>query len=673
MKIFSFILGIIFCLSIESSLNVDFSQLLKDTMVHFPQKDGVLILTTQTIDEALKTYPKLAILFFTPWCPHCKAFYPEIVEALKSNEMKKMGVVFGKVDIEYNQKTAEDFNIYGMPTVLYFENGIKKEVYNGGRNAKNIVEWFYKRLISKYHLLKSLEEIKTYENPNEHRFIYFGNDKKKISEYEKFIDEEGETIFGLVKDEKLIKSYGKSPDTVVLYKNFDSPPYVDIKNIDVENLKKELELNRFPLMYDDCNSLMGVIFSTNLPCILLFRNDGDNKKTPSLDKTFTSLANKFRSKILFCKSDINSDFGKRIIRVANLTQANAEKNEPTSIIFDFVKGFNKWRFEDFFKECNSKNLEQFLQDWIDGKIKPPIRSEEIPVKQEGPVFKLVNKSFKKEVLDNDLNVFVKFYSPNCPHCIKLQPDYIELAKKLQYNKNVIIAEYNLKENDFDWFSIRGYPTLVLFKAGDKENHIVYKGNRTVEDMMSFVISNSGNTEEIIKKKEEERKRKIEEEEKKKREEEERKRKREEEARKKREEEAKKKREEEERKRKIEEEKKKKEEEAKRKREEEERKRKIEEENKKKEEEAKKKREEEERKRKIEEEKKKKEEEAKKKREEEERKRKIEEEKKKKEEEAKKKREEEERKRKIEEEKKKKEEEAKKKKEEVKKNEKEKDL
>ena len=57
---------------------------------------------------------------------------------------------------------------------------------------------------------------------------------------------------------------------------------------------------------------------------------------------------------MFCKTDINSDFGKRIIRVANLTQANAEKNEPTSIIFDFVKGFNKWRFEDFFKEIPSR-------------------------------------------------------------------------------------------------------------------------------------------------------------------------------------------------------------------------------------------------------------------------------------------------------------------------------
>ena len=484
MKLFSFVLGIIICLSYET---FDYRQLLKDTSVHFPQKDGVLILTTETIDEALKTYPKLAVLFFTPWCPHCKAFYPEMVKALENKEMKKMGVVFGRVDIEYNQKVAETFNVYGMPTVIYFENGAKKETYGGGRDSDSIVEWFYKRIVSKHHLLKSLNEIKEFENPHRHKFVYFGNDKKKIAEYEKFIDEEGDTIYGLVKDEKLIRTYGKTPDTVVLYKNFDEPNYVDIKNITVENLKNEHKLHQFPLMYDDCNKLMGIMFQTRLPTMVLFRNDNDKTKTPELDKTFLSLAKKHRSKLLFCKSDISSDFSKRIIRVANLTQPNAEKNIPSSLLFDFVKGFNKWRLEDFYKECDSKNLEKFLQDWLDGKIKPPIKSEEIPTKQEGPVYKIVNKSFKKEVLDSEVNVFVKFYSPSCPHCIKLQPDYVELARKLERNINIRIAEYNLQENDFDWFPIRSYPTLIFFKYGDKENHIVYKGNRTVEDMMSFVL------------------------------------------------------------------------------------------------------------------------------------------------------------------------------------------
>jgi protein disulfide-isomerase A1 len=82
-----------------------------------------------------------------------------------------MGVVFGRVDIEYNTKVQEDYNIRGMPTVIYFENGERKEVYGGGRTADSIIEWFYKRLISKTHNLESIEEIKEYENPKSEKFI----------------------------------------------------------------------------------------------------------------------------------------------------------------------------------------------------------------------------------------------------------------------------------------------------------------------------------------------------------------------------------------------------------------------------------------------------------------------------------------------------------------------
>jgi hypothetical protein len=141
----------------------------------------------------------------------------------------------------------------------------------------------------------------------EHKFIYFGNNPEKIKEYEKFIDSQGNTVFGLVKDEKLIKLKGISPDTVVLFKNFDDPPYVDIKNITAENLNHALILNQFPLMYADCDSLIRTSFNYRIPSMILFRNDADKQKTPNLDKTCLKMANKHRSKILFCKSDINTE------------------------------------------------------------------------------------------------------------------------------------------------------------------------------------------------------------------------------------------------------------------------------------------------------------------------------------------------------------------------------
>ena len=508
MKSFALLLSLLISLSFQSfnsCLNVDYAQLLRDASVHFPQKDGVLILTSETIEEAIKTYPKIAILMFAPWCPHCKALYPEMANALKDPLMKKMGVVFGRVDIEYNTKVQSDYNVYGMPTVIYFENGSKKEVYGGGRTADTIVEWFYKRLISKTHNLESLEEIKEYEKPKSERFIYFGKDPKRIKQYEEFIETRDDITFGLVKNEKLIKDYGKEPETLVLFKNFDEPPFVDIKDITKENIDYVLKLNKFPLIFDDCGYLLSLMQVYRFPSLFLLLNENDKEKTPKLEKSFKKLAEEHRSKLMFCKIDISSDLGQRIIKITNITKISAEKNEPGILIMDFVKGFNKWRSEDFYPEFTVENMEKIVKDYMDGKIKPPIKSEEIPEKQEKAVYKLVNKSFQKEVLDSNINVFVKFYSPNCPHCFKLEPTFIELAEKLKYNKNLIVAEYNLLANDFDWFRIRGYPTLIMFKAGDKQNHIIYNGNRTVEDMMNFVISNLGEVKDEQKKEEEKKK------------------------------------------------------------------------------------------------------------------------------------------------------------------------
>ena len=572
MKSFTLILSLLLssALSFQSCLNFDYKQLLHEGSVHFPQKDGVLILTSETIDEAIKTYPRLAILMFAPWCPHCKEFYPEIVKALKNPEMKKMGVVFGRVDIEYNTKVSEEYNIRGMPTVIYFENGVKNVVYGGGRNHNNIVEWFHKKLISKTHLLKSLEEIKPYERPPVHKFIYFGKNPERIKQYEEYIQQDDDTVFGLIKDDKLIKEYGKTPETLVLFKNFDDPPYVDIQNITKENIKNEIKLNKFPLIFDDCNYLLNLMSMYRFPGLFLLRNENDTEKTPTIDKTFSNLAKEHRTKLMFCKLDLADEIAKRMIKVGNMTKASSEKNEPGILILDFVKGFNKFILEDFYPTFNVENMEKFINDYAAGKIRPPIRSEEIPEKQEKAVYKLVNKSFQKEVLDSNINVFVKFYSPNCPHCIRLEPAFNELAEKLKYNKNLIVAEYNLVANDFDWFSIRGYPTLIMFKAGDKEHHITYEGNRTVEDMMNFVIANLGEVKEQkedkkLKEEEEKKKEKAEEEEKKKKEEEEKKKKAEEEKKRK-EEKEKKRKEEEEKKKKNEEELKKSEGEVKKKKE-----------------------------------------------------------------------------------------------------------
>lgn len=68
------------------------------------------------------------------------------------------------------------------------------------------------------------------------------------------------------------------------------------------------------------------------------------------------------------------------------------------------------------KDLDAEEVEKFIQDVLDGKVEPSIKSEPIPESQEGPVTVVVAHSYKDLVIDNDKDVLLEFYAPWCGHC-----------------------------------------------------------------------------------------------------------------------------------------------------------------------------------------------------------------------------------------------------------------
>ena len=142
-------------------------------------------------------------------------------------------------------------------------------------------------------------------------------------------------------------------------------------------------------------------------------------------------------------------------------------------------------------EISAELIGKFVQDFVDGKVDPSIKSEPIPETQEGPVQIVVAKNYDAIVLDDTKDVLIEFYAPWCGHCKALAPKYDILADlyvKQGHEDKVTIAKVDATANDVP-DEIQGFPTIKLYKAGDKENPITYSGSRDIEDLIKFVKEN----------------------------------------------------------------------------------------------------------------------------------------------------------------------------------------
>lgn len=74
----------------------------------------------ETFAELIKSEKPVLVDFFATWCGPCKAMEPVIKDIAKSVEGKVRVV---KVDIDKQQRLAQQYNVSAVPTFMIFKNG----------------------------------------------------------------------------------------------------------------------------------------------------------------------------------------------------------------------------------------------------------------------------------------------------------------------------------------------------------------------------------------------------------------------------------------------------------------------------------------------------------------------------------------------------------------------
>ena len=79
-----------------------------------------IILSDSSFSSEISKYPLMVVDFWAAWCGPCRTVAPMVEQLAKEYAGR---VAFGKLNVDENPLTSEEFQVQSIPTLLIFRNG----------------------------------------------------------------------------------------------------------------------------------------------------------------------------------------------------------------------------------------------------------------------------------------------------------------------------------------------------------------------------------------------------------------------------------------------------------------------------------------------------------------------------------------------------------------------
>ncbi|XP_012062004.1 PREDICTED: protein disulfide-isomerase A3 [Atta cephalotes] len=455
----------------------------------FADEKDVLELTDETFESELERHENTLVMFYAPWCGHCKRLKPEYAKAAELLIGSEPPITLAKVDCtEAGKETCNKFSVNGYPTLKIFERNELRSDYNGPREAAGIVKYMKSQVGPASQELTSEKAHKTFLETDEVVVIgYFEKDdsplsaahhtvSKKLREKVKFAHTSMKEVLDKVSHKNAIVLYrpkilqNKFEDNNIVYKGSDS--ISDVNEFVTKNYYGIVGVRTRDNAQDFKNPLViayyNVDYVKNAKGTNYWRN-----RILKVAKDFPAYSFAISSKDDF-QHELN-DFG--------IDYAKGDK--PVILARDDKN--QKFVLKD---EFSVDTFEAFLKDLQAGALEPYLKSEPIPDSNTGNVKVGVAKNFDEVVVNNGKDTLIEFYAPWCGHCKKLAPVFDELGDKL-VDEDIEIVKFDATANDVPApYEVRGFPTLYWAPKDAKDNPVRYEGGRELDDFIKYIAKHS---------------------------------------------------------------------------------------------------------------------------------------------------------------------------------------
>eukprot|EP00002_Diphylleia_rotans_P011415 TRINITY_DN2257_c0_g1_i1.p1 TRINITY_DN2257_c0_g1~~TRINITY_DN2257_c0_g1_i1.p1 ORF type:complete len:521 (+),score=122.20 TRINITY_DN2257_c0_g1_i1:64-1626(+) len=421
--------------------------------------------------------------FYAPWCPHSRQLEPQL-----ENVAEHFGsrLSFVKIDATSNVALTRKFPIRGYPTLVIFRKG-RFYLYDGGVSTFELIERFERLLDTpmKYAATStdSISMIGT------HKLMVYGRfDNLQSPEFEAFKEAAlfyvDRILFGYTDKAEACSSFSmtESP-SIIIWKKFDEgrTPYEG--NFQVDDIITFIKDNMDPLVAEATLDNYRKYISQNKPLAFLFVDNTNRRDKDAAIRATTIVAVERKTEVNFLWMDIGQryDFARAMGLSGDITPAMViQTNRP---FYRYVKK------ED--GKMDREGIQAFLDEFFEGKLEPYIRSEEEETSEsESLVHSLIGKTYWNFIQDPTKDVIVKLYTPDCRYCAELAPVYEQLANLLKDIPSIKFGQIDVSLNDPVGVSVKGVPTILFYRADQKDDPTEFYGEKTITGFLSFISSHA---------------------------------------------------------------------------------------------------------------------------------------------------------------------------------------
>ena len=444
--------------------------------------EKIKIFKDANFETVLSFQNNTLFLFSNSDCNFCEQMKIAFKESFRLNQVIKMSLTYGKVDVKKNPKMFSKYKVSNLPSVkLVMKDGNVMD-YKGIANSTELTNWLRKKLFSQVNTFKKVKEVLSFVQNNENCLIYFGKKSSSFFKiYNKISEEFPHVEFLQCSSSECLSEYKiKSRSSLILSKLKGKNSVIIAKVENEEIFKYELSMNFQSELIKFDFQAANDIFSEGYPSMILYRNPNEDKNN-YLEDIMINLAKILRGKIKVVISDITSDIERDFANMVGVWKEDL----PTIRIFDSREILKKYKYTD--PEITLDKAYGFYLDWHSNKLNPYVRSEKEETYTAGNLFKITGNNYHDVISNKNNNVVVLYYKNNDEKSKKVFNIFKILANMVKNNKKFIVGTLELVKNEIEFNDYDKLPLVRLYQEGKINNYVDFNESEiTLNKIKMFV-------------------------------------------------------------------------------------------------------------------------------------------------------------------------------------------